>query len=340
MKLKRGYIPTGEMVNLVFDNFTEAYVGLAKLLRDEHEYEASPRGKKVKESLGVRFEITNPLDRIPYIPARKFSMQYVIAESLWYLSGNNQTEWIANYAPFWNNITDDGKTANSAYGARLFKENNKIAGGRINQWEYIKEELKNDPDSRRAVMHIRVPDDSIDAKLDVPCTLALQFFIRDGKLNLMVNMRSSDLILGIAYDIPAFTLFQELMALELGVELGRYIHVSNSLHVYEQHFDMLNEIANSEKISVSIHSRRGPVEPIPGKLDINGIFEFENKIRNCKSYAELDKIVLDDTFTFTNYERDWSLILAAHQAKKIGEKGYCRELMNTVSRQLRPIREI
>lgn len=328
-------------MNLVFDNFTEAYVGLARLLRDEHEYEASPRGKKVKESLGVRFEITNPLDRIPYIPARKFSMQYVIAESLWYLSGNNKTEWIANYAPFWNSITDDGKTANSAYGARLFRENEKIAGGRINQWEYIKNELNNDPDSRRAVMHIRVPDDSVDAKLDVPCTLALQFFIRDGKLNLMVNMRSSDLILGIAYDIPAFTIFQELMALELDVPVGRYIHVSNSLHVYEQHFEMLDNIANSGEIGAKIHSVRGPMKPIQGKgINAELLFDFEAKVRSCKKYGELDKIILEGTAGLTNYERDWAQIIVAHQAKKIGEKAYCRELMQTVSKQLQPIKEI
>ena len=106
-------------------------------------------------------------------------------------------------------ISDDGLTANSAYGARIFKKNKIIANETLNQWEYVKNELMNDPDSRRAVVHIRVPQDSATAKLDVPCTLTLQFFIRDKKLHMIVNMRSSDIIFGLTYDVPAFTLFQE-----------------------------------------------------------------------------------------------------------------------------------
>ena len=217
----------------VYKNFTECYIDLVRRVYTEPEYVSSPRGLKVKECLGASFAIANPLERIPYVPVRKFSIPYMIAELLWYLSAENSTEWIANYSSFWRNISDDGVTANSAYGARIFKEHPWIAEGVLNQWEFVKEELKDDPDSRRAVIHIRTPVDSVKAKLDVPCTLTLQFFIRDEKLNLVVNMRSSDVILGIAYDIPAFTLMQELLAKELGTDVGHYMHTSNSLHIYE-----------------------------------------------------------------------------------------------------------
>ena len=92
---------------------------------------------------------------------------------------------------------------------------------------------------------------------DVPCTLTLQFFIRDGKLHQIASMRSSALIFGISYDVPAFTFFQEMFANELNVELGTYVHISNSLHVYERHFDMLNKIANLQSYS-SIPMNRMP----------------------------------------------------------------------------------
>lgn len=325
-------------MNLVFDNCTEAYLGLAGLIRDNYEYESSPRGQKVKECLGVRFEITNPLDRIPYIPVRKFSMQYMIAEMLWYFSAEDKTAWIANYAPFWDKISDDGLTANSAYGARLFKRNIKIAGGRINQWLYVKGELEKDPDSRRAIMHIRVPSDSIDANLDVPCTLALQFFIRDGKLDLMVNMRSSDLILGIAYDIPAFTMFQEAMALELGIPVGRYIHVSNSLHVYEKHFEMLDEIVTQAPQARLCHSRRGPMNPMPKKLNIEALYDFEEKIRTLETKESIIEFLNSDDMNLNKYEQSWIEILAAHRAKKIGEKDLAKDIMGNVPKQLQPIR--
>jgi len=215
-----------------YQSFTHCYISLVRNVYENPSFEASPRGQKVKEILGASFTILNPRDRIPYVAGRKFSVPYMVAELLWYLSGNNQTEWISKYSSFWKNISDDGETANSAYGARLFRRHDKIAQGRLNQWQYVIDELTHDPDSRRAVMHLRVPDDSVDAKLDVPCTLALQFFIRDGALHQVVNMRSSDVIFGIAYDIPAFTLFQELLANELGIGFGTDTHTSNSLHIY------------------------------------------------------------------------------------------------------------
>ena len=225
-----------------YQSFTHCYLSLVRNVYESPQFESAPRGQKVKEIVGASFTILNPRDRIPYVAGRKFSITYMVAELLWYLSANDKTEWISKYSSFWKDISDDGITANSAYGARLFKPHHKIAQGRLNQWNYVVNELRKDPDSRRAIMHIRVPDDSVDAKLDVPCTLALQFFIRDGKLHQVVNMRSSDVIFGIAYDIPAFTIFQEILANELGVELGTYTHTSNSLHIYERHFDMAEKI--------------------------------------------------------------------------------------------------
>ena len=229
-----------------FSNFTACYLELVQKVMSDHQYESAPRGQKVRECLGVSFTITNPRDRMLFVRPRKFSPVYLAAELLWYLSANDETEWISKYSSFWSAISDDGKTANSAYGARLFKPHAKIAQSRFTQWEYVVNELKADPDSRRAVMHLRVPSDSVDAKLDVPCTLALQFFIRNGALHQIVHMRSSDVILGIAYDVPAFTMFQEIMANELGVDLGTYTHVSNSLHIYERHFSMAEEIIDFE----------------------------------------------------------------------------------------------
>lgn len=328
-------------MNRVFDNFTEAYISLAGEIKDNYDFISSPRGMKVKEKLGVRFEIKNPRERIPYVPARKFKIQYMIAETLWYFSANNHTEWIANYAPFWRDISDDGVTANSAYGSRIFRHHPRIAGERLVQWNYVKDELKRDPDSRRAIIHIKTAEDSLSAKKDVPCTLALQFFIRDNKLNLVVNMRSSDLILGIAYDVPAFTYMQEMMAIELGIELGSYIHVSNSLHVYERHFDMLDEIAsvNTGMNSLGIAHDREPMPAMPAEnlSEWAIVYQLENELRNCKDRSGVERILRTGT-SLHSYWRDWLAILASHRLLKLGEKQAARDNMNSVHESLRPIR--
>ena len=318
----------------VYEDFTSCYLDLARQVYEDPDYESAPRGMAIKEKLACKFTITNPLDRLPYVPVRKFSTTYVVAELLWYLSGNNETEWIANYSSFWRNISDDGKTANSAYGARIFKPHPRIAGGSFSQWDYIKNELKNDPDSRRAVVHIRSPWDSVEAKLDVPCTLSLQFFIRDEKLHLVAHMRSSDLILGIAYDIPAFTMLQELMAFELGIDVGAYTHVSNSLHIYERHYEMVEKMLQKDaiKTALELHRKIGPMPAVTTTPPITFLFALEEEIRNAEDVSVLQDIITSAPAllrTEDSYWTDWVKVLVAHRCGKLGLKDEKRSLLKS-----------
>ena len=60
-------------------------------------------------------------------------------------------------------------------------------------------------------------------------------------------MRSNDIIFGLCNDIFNFCLFQQLMLNELreiypDLELGSYYHSTGSLHLYEMHYDMRDNI--------------------------------------------------------------------------------------------------
>jgi thymidylate synthase len=299
------------------------------MIRDESDFISSPRGMKIKEKLGVQFRIRNVRDRLPHIEARNFSLSYFVAETLWYMSGSNSTEWISRYAPFWKDISDDGKTANSAYGARIFKLHPRIADGGLNQWDYVKSELKRDPDSRRALIHIRTPDDSLHAVKDVPCTLALQFFIRESKLHLHVNMRSSDIILGIAYDVPAFTTMQEILANELNVELGEYVHTSNSLHCYERDFEMLDKIARSSD------NLGRPMPAYPRVFPIHDLMQVEEWVHNTNDAEFTDGIMplrpgLSDAMedpAACQLVNDWKNILCSFRARKMKDDQLARRYL-------------
>jgi thymidylate synthase len=285
---------------------------------------------KIKEKLGVQFRIRNPHDRLPHIEARNFSLSYFVAETLWYMSGENSTAWISRYAPFWKDISDDGVTANSAYGARIFRRHDRIGSSQIIQWDYVKDELRKDPDSRRAVIHIRTPDDSVHASKDVPCTLALQFFIRESKLHLHVNMRSSDIILGIAYDVPAFTTMQEVLANELGVELGEYVHTSNSLHCYERDFEMLDAIARSSD------NLGRPMPAYPQSFPIDDLMSVERMIWEASEGEIRDGFMPSITNVVQKIENevtrnlvnDWASILVSHRARKLKDPKLAQQFIS------------
>src|SRR5438876_3201584 len=76
---------------------------------------------------------------------------------------------------------------------------------------------------------------------DVPCNLVSHLLLRGNKLNWLQVFRSNDLFWGIPYNFVEFTAIQEVMAGWLGVELGEYNHVSNSLHAYRRHWNQMDE---------------------------------------------------------------------------------------------------
>ena len=108
-------------------------------------------------------------------------------------------------------------------------------------------ELKNDPDSRRATVAINQPKHKGKNTLDIPCTQYMQFFIRENKLHLGVCMRSNDIVYGFCNDVFTFCLFQQMMYNELrktykDLELGNYFHHAGSMHIYDKHFEMADKI--------------------------------------------------------------------------------------------------
>lgn len=180
-----------------------------------------------KELINANLVLTNPIENTMCNCLRKMSLKYAICEHLWYNSCNNSLTSINKYSKFWNKVSDDGKTVNSNYGWCIKNKYN------FDQWEIIKKLLQTNPSTRQAILHIKEPRNLIENPTkDVNCTLTLQFILRNNKLDLIVNMRSNDIWLGLPYDLFNFTCMQIQMAMELDVEVGTYYHNVGSLHLY------------------------------------------------------------------------------------------------------------
>lgn len=115
-----------------------------------------------------------------------------------------------------------------AYGPRIRKWN-----GIIDQLDYVRKKLCDDPESRQAVVQIWNPAIDTNSYRDVACTLNLRFLIRGGELIMFSTMRSQDLWWGLPYDLFLFTLIQELMAGWLNIPVGVFYHTVDSFHLYE-----------------------------------------------------------------------------------------------------------
>ena len=184
-----------------------------------------------KELSNVCIEILSPTTKEIYFPNRKISENYAKAELNWYWSGSNSMEEIAQHAKLWRKLSDDGITNNSAYGYIIHKKYG------YDQLQKVIEILKFDPNSRRAV--INISDPTLDKKetKDLQCTIALQFLIRNGSLEMTVYMRSNDIYFGFPYDYIYFVSLGEYVAYKLGIDFSVYTHHATSMHMYLKDVD-------------------------------------------------------------------------------------------------------
>lgn len=194
-------------------------------------------GAVVGEIINAVTVIEDPTRCILKSPIRNLPMRYMVGELLWYLSGNIALDAIRLYTSAWDRMSDDGVTVNSNYGARIQKAYCEASGEIFNQFSMVEELLRQHPESRQAVIHIKQARNLMThPSKDVNCTVCLQFFIRDGKLSCTTYMRSNDLWMGFPNDVFQFTCIQILLAMKLGVKVGRYTHIAGSLHLYERDF--------------------------------------------------------------------------------------------------------
>jgi len=174
--------------------------------------------------------------------------EYIARELKWYLSQSLNVNDLENTPKIWKSVADKNGFINSNYGYLVF--NDYVNCG--SQYDNCLNELKNHPDSRRAVMIYNRPtmykDYCDNGRSDFICTFATQYFIRDKKLISWVGMRSNDSIFGYRNDFGWQDYVSTRLSEELNIEKGMMIWNAANLHVYERHFNLIEQyLKNTNK---------------------------------------------------------------------------------------------
>ena len=249
---------------MIYESYADVYSGIRKELAENGDVVPSRIGE-TKEILACKFTLTNPRARLGYHPDRGFNLPFAIAETVFDVTGINNVDYLAAFNNKVRDYSDNGYFFHGAYGPRV--------GPNLPQ---LIEELKNE-NSRRAVVSIYNTHDLFVNTKDVPCTLTLQFLIRENKLHMIVSMRSNDFFWGLQYDLFRFTMLQEVLANELEIDVGNYYHISGSMHVYEWHYELLDNVKSMENVEMPPNdlvisdymNMVGP--PYSGTLSLTGI---------------------------------------------------------------------
>lgn len=174
---------------------------------------------------------------LPCTSLRRTFPRSAAAEVAWFLQGTQNVEFIRKYAPLWDKFTEaDGQTIAAAYGYRWRRH-----FGR-DQLAAAIAALQMDPSDRR--VNISAWDPATDGlggsgQKNVPCPTNFTLSLVGGRLHSALFLRSSDLFVGLPYDVMGHAILMSVVAASLGRQALGTMHVTLAhAHLYEAHWDM------------------------------------------------------------------------------------------------------
>ena len=224
------------------------YLNLLQELVNESE-----TGQIVQDRTGVgtynlfhrslRFDLSK---EFPLLTTKKMSIKSIIGELLWFISGStNALELEEKYGcTIWREWSDEYGKLGKVYGHQWrnfgeYNEGYEYSKG-FDQLKWLINEIKTNPTSRRLYVTSANPNDRYDQALDC-CHNYFQVVIKNGKLNLYFQMRSTDAFLGLPYNIASYTLLAHMLALETGYEVGELVYSGVDVHLYSNHIEQAKE---------------------------------------------------------------------------------------------------
>lgn len=235
-----------------------------RISRGEGTLRQASREGDTLELLHTCFVVSEPTERFVVNRRPPMNPAFALAEVVWILSGRDDSGFLNYWNPVLPKFAGDGPLYYGAYGHRL-----RFRFG-IDQIRCAFESLDARPDTRQVVLQIwdaasDLPIHAGDPRSpDIPCNVCSLLKVREGRLEWVQVMRSNDLKLGWPHNVVQFTTLQEMMAGWLGLELGSYIHFSDSLHVY---VDQLDGLVESSSLAVELNVDRWDL-PYPDTVEV------------------------------------------------------------------------
>ena len=189
----------------------------------------------------------------PLVTTKKLHLRSIIHELLWFLKGETNIAYLKeNKVSIWDEWADAKGELGPVYG-KQWRSWQCPDGSTIDQIQWLVDEIKRNPDSRRLIVNAwNVADLSKMALM--PCHAIFQFYVADGKLSCQLYQRSADLFLGVPFNIASYALLTHMIAQVCGLAVGDFIHTLGDAHIYSNHFDQVNEqLSRTPRALPSLH---------------------------------------------------------------------------------------
>lgn len=188
--------------------------------------------------------LEHDLDKgFPLLTTKRMYWKGIVEELAWFLRGSTNVQELRDKkVHIWDgNTSDRGFDAGPVYGfqwrhfdAEYTDCKADYTGTGVDQIQQVIDLIKNNPTSRRIILNGWNPRQQPDMCLP-PCHILYQFYVTDKKLFCQMYQRSSDVFLGLPFNIASTALLTHLIAHETGLKVGKLRILIGDAHIYEEH---------------------------------------------------------------------------------------------------------
>ncbi len=238
------------------------YLDLMQRVMDDGSEKGDRTGTGTRSVFGhqMRFDLA---DGFPMLTTKKLHLKSIIHELLWFLRGDTNIAYLnQNGVRIWDEWADEDGNLGPVYGQQW--RSWPSTGGEIDQIAKVIEQIRETPNSRRLIVSAWNPAD-VDEMALPPCHCLFQFYVADGRLSCQLYQRSSDIFLGVPFNIASYALLTLMVAQVTGYRPGEFVHTSGDAHLYLNHLDQVQE---------QLGRQPRPLPKLTLNEDVTDIFSF------------------------------------------------------------------
>ncbi len=191
----------------------------------------------------IRFDLTAGF---PLVTTKRMPWAVIVHELLWFLSGDTNVRYLRqNKVTIWDEWADAAGNLGPVYGKQW--RHWQGPQGEVDQVANLVAGIRKviaDPhasEARRLILTAWNPADMPDPKVPTGCHTLVQFNVTDGRLSSQLYQRSADMFLGVPFNIASYALLTHIVAKLTGLGVGEYIHTFGDAHIYDNHFEAVDE---------------------------------------------------------------------------------------------------
>ncbi len=213
-------------------------------------------------------------DGFPLLTTKKLHLKSIIYELLWFLKGDTNVHYLQEHGVrIWNEWADENGELGPVYGHQ-WRSWPDYDGGTIDQIQYVLDQIRNNPDSRRMIVSAwNVAE--VNKMALPPCHTMFQFYVADGRLSLQLYQRSADTFLGVPFNIASYALLLLMMAQVTGLKPGDFIHTTGDTHLYLNHLEQA-------RLQLTRTPRSLPTMRL--NPDVKSLFDFQYEDFQLENY--------------------------------------------------------